>query len=175
MDSAPDAPEGWSPYPAERASERATRLHDYWASKRPESDALPARDDIRPEEITALLPHIWLIDFDAGTRSFRYRLMGTAVADGAGRDSTGQPLAASHPSVDGTDVASRGLLWVTTHGRPLWRYGAPAFHHHADIRHVENLALPLATDHRTPDMILGLSLFYDSSGKVFFPGILRAR
>ncbi len=50
---------------------------------------MPARRDIDPVEVPTLLPHLQLIEIVAGGR-FRYRLIGTALAEAFGRDYTGQ-------------------------------------------------------------------------------------
>ncbi|EDP62970.1 hypothetical protein BAL199_18996 [alpha proteobacterium BAL199] len=175
MTADPYNPGDWLSYSASGASEPAARLYDYWASKKAGPDDLPSREDIRPEEIKALLPYIWLLDFDRPSRSFRYRLIGTAVVDGVGQDHTGHALADCYPTTGAVEYATRALLELMKAGRPIWRRGTPMFHHHTEVRVLENLALPLAGDHRTPDMILGLTLFYDSQDKLYLPGVLRAR
>lgn len=175
MRTDPHGPEAWSLYPPDHASEPAARLHDYWASKRQSSDDLPSREDIRPEEIKPLLPYVWLLDFDRAARSFRYRLIGTAVVDGVGRDQTGQTLAECYPHEDGLDVATRALLRLMDEPSPIWRRGTPMFRHHTEVHRLENLALLLATDRRAPDRILGMTLFFDSDDQLYLPGILRRR
>ena len=62
------------------------RLHRYWLEKRGDR-ANPSRADIDPTEIPTLLPHVLLVDaLDQGSK-FRFRLVGTAVAQGT--DPTG--------------------------------------------------------------------------------------
>ena len=61
----------------------------YWRGKRA-GRALPSRRDIDPVEVPALLPHLQLIETAAGR--FRYRLIGTALAEAFGRDYTGHYL-----------------------------------------------------------------------------------
>ena len=41
---------------------------------------LPAREQIRPGELKAWLPHILLVDAEEGYVDFRYRLVGSAIA-----------------------------------------------------------------------------------------------
>ena len=48
---------------------------------------MPSRGDIDPIEIPKLLPHVQLIE--AVGERFRYRLIGTALAQAFGRDYTG--------------------------------------------------------------------------------------
>jgi len=61
----------------------------YWNAKRGTRWA-PTRQDIDPLELKAHLPHLFMIDSIAGGADYRYRLIGTAIAEGLGRDSTGQ-------------------------------------------------------------------------------------
>jgi hypothetical protein len=65
------------------------RLYHYWLQKKGDRRA-PARRDIDPEEIVALLPNVYLVDVE-GAR-FRLRLVGTAVVRDYGREITGQFL-----------------------------------------------------------------------------------
>ncbi|MEQ9334568.1 PAS domain-containing protein [Thalassobaculum sp.] len=170
----PHPPHSWSTYDPRRASDAAVHLYDYWMSKRRDQDDLPSRDDIRPEEIKPLLPYLWIMDFDRPTRTFRYRLIGTAVVEGVGEDYTGRTLAECQPDEGAYDTATRALLRLADDAVPLWRIGTPMFHHHAEVLRLENLILALAADRRRPDRILGLTLFYDSGGRLYRPGVIRA-
>ena len=58
----------------------------YWQRKR-QGRTMPSRGDIDPIEIPKLLPHVQLIE--AVGERFRYRLIGTALAQAFGRDYTG--------------------------------------------------------------------------------------
>lgn len=171
--SDPHKPGEWLPYWPSRASAPAAQLHDYWASKKPDDGELPSRDDIRPEQIKALLPYLWIMDFERQSQSFRYRLIGTAVVDGVGQDHTGHSLADCYPTPGALEIATRSLLGLIGTGAPMWRRGPPMFHHSTEVTALENIALPLAADHRTPDRILGMTLFFDSRSQVYLPGILR--
>lgn len=170
----PQGMEIWSTYDPRRASEAAVHLHEYWASKRRTAVDLPSRDDIRPEEIKALLPYIWIMDFDRPARLFRYRLIGTAVVEGVGKDFTGHTLAECHPGSGAYETVTEALLRLTEDAVPRWRIGAPMFRHHNEVLMLENLILALAADRRTPDRILGLTLFYDGEGRLYRPGVIRA-
>ena len=67
------------------------------------------------------------------------------------------------------------LLQTMADGRPMWRRGRPMFQHHTEVNALENVILPLATDRRTPDRLLGMTVFFDSNDRVYLPGILRFR
>jgi hypothetical protein len=53
-------------------------------------DQLPKRSDIRPEALAPWLGNIALVEVFSDPRRFRLRLVGTRIADVAGRDSTGK-------------------------------------------------------------------------------------
>jgi hypothetical protein len=59
----------------------------YWRGKR-SGRSMPARRDLDPTEMPRLLPHLQLIEPVAGR--FRFRLIGTALAEAFGRDYTGR-------------------------------------------------------------------------------------
>lgn len=140
------------------ASASAARAHaelfSYWSGQR-QSGRLPARSDISPEGFKRLLPTVSLIDVieDNGRRDYRLRLAGTGLYSVYGREITGMRLAdvySSHiaeywrqeldqvveeakPRVGSHNMAWRGAAHLST----LW------------------LRLPLASDGRRVDMILG--------------------
>src|ERR1700741_3932332 len=61
-------------------------LYRYWDGRRNER-LMPARKDIDPADIPALLPHVSLIHKPDG--QFRFRLVGSAAVEQFGRDLTG--------------------------------------------------------------------------------------
>jgi hypothetical protein len=140
------------------ASATAARAHEelfaYWASRR-QPGRLPARADIDPEGFKRLLPTVSLIDVRSAEnrREYRLRLAGTGLYGVYGREITGSaledvygPRAAEYwrteldQIVDGRrpGVGCHSLAWRgAAHMSLLW------------------LRLPLATDGRNVDMILG--------------------
>lgn len=71
------------------ASVRA--LFDYWWAKRG-TRQMPARGDIDPTELKALLPHLILIDVVPDARRYVYRLVGTHEVEMRGGDPTGKTV-----------------------------------------------------------------------------------
>jgi len=77
--------------PDQLANEPLLReLWIYWDSKRGGS-AMPRRSAIAPFEIPKLLPYLAIIERAPDGR-FRYRLMGSAIAQAYGFDATGKFL-----------------------------------------------------------------------------------
>lgn len=79
---------------------RAKRLWDYYESKRPEDGSLPLRTDLLFEELTDLLPHLFIAEPINGGEDWRYRLLGTKLVYRFGRDSTKVPFS-QHFEEDG--------------------------------------------------------------------------
>jgi hypothetical protein len=135
------------------------RLALYWIGKC-RGERLPARADIDPAEISDLLPFLYLIDVerDASRYRYRFRLIGTDIVSRAGRDATGSYLDelaySSDRVVTGSDVAEEYRAMIES-GLPrfdkryaLWPDREHQFYH--------RLVLPLASDGRTVDMLIGI-------------------
>lgn len=73
-------------------------LFNYWQSKK-DGRTLPARSDIRPEEIHRLLSHVVLIDVEPNPLRFKARLVGSDIVNVIGRDFTGMYFD-SFPNID---------------------------------------------------------------------------
>jgi len=63
----------------------------YWQAKRRQR-ALPMRQDIDPLELQEHLGSLNIIECLPGLTDFRYRLIGTNIAEAYGRDSTGKTV-----------------------------------------------------------------------------------
>ncbi len=137
----------------------AMRAHEemfaYWASRR-ESGRLPGRAHIHPAHIKRHLPTVSLIDVvrdEAGARRYRLRLAGTGLYGVYGGEITGKALEEVYAPA-AIDYWTGELDKVVEDRRPAvgmhslsWR-GAQ----HLSILW---LRLPLASDGREVDMILG--------------------
>ena len=73
--------------PVEEISKDEIRwFANYWMSKC-QDRAVPRRDDMAPEDLAKLWPHLMIIDRFEG--EYRIRLMGTELAERYGQDLTG--------------------------------------------------------------------------------------
>ncbi len=63
-------------------------LHEYWLGRRRDR-SMPCRADIDPSDLTALLPHIALVDIEYDPFRVRYRVVGTKMVEYVGHDFTG--------------------------------------------------------------------------------------
>jgi hypothetical protein len=142
---------------------RLTGLYRYWEAKRGERK-MPARRDLRPEEMREFLGYLVLVDVEAGSPSkFRFRLVGAEIAGAYGRDMTGLYVD------DVLPLSYRNLL-LRHYGRAT-EVARPILHRvkfmewtgktHELIR----LILPLSEDNQTVNMLVMASVFGDELKK----------
>src|SRR5258708_833583 len=143
------------------AANVAARAHEelfaYWASRRAGAQ-LPARRDLDPADIKRLLPTVSLIDVLAerprsGLVDFRIRLAGTGLYGVYGREITGRRLGEVY-SPSAADYWRGELGRVVAERRPAVGVHNLAWRGAAHLSMLW-LRLPLASDGRTVDMILG--------------------
>jgi hypothetical protein len=76
--------------PAIVQSQRIHRLHAYWRDKA--GTGMPSRAEFDPVDVRDLLPNLMMVDMVGQPPRFRYRLVGTRVAQYTGFDFTGRDL-----------------------------------------------------------------------------------
>lgn len=129
----------------------------YWESKR-QGGALPSRADIDPIDLRGLLPHLLLFEVvrEEETLRFRYRVAGTAFATLVGRDVTGLCLDELGPP-DRVAPVQNALAAIARTGRPCYLAGRLTLPNEQFLM-AKRLGVPLASDGRNVDMILGVWL-----------------
>lgn len=135
------------------------RLHavlGYWSGKKG-GRPMPARRDIDPLELgSGILPHLMLVDVEAGPR-FRYRLFGTVVSEHFGMDATGRYI--DEVMIGQYKDFILGLYGdVIAMKKPVYStsvYGPQAERNMLTQR----LMLPLSGDGKNVDMVLGCQVF----------------
>ncbi len=135
----------------------------YWERKRAGRIA-PRRIDIDPVEMREHLPNIFLLDVLENGADFRYRLLGTSIVDGMGRDSTGKRLSELYGRETPAFKSLHGL-WATvvTSKRPVFARGTIFWLPARDIRRFAGAYMPLSEDGVSVNMVLS-ELF------IFWPG-----
>lgn len=144
-------------------SQRIRELAAYWESKRAGRFA-PRRADIDPAEIRAHMPTLMMVDV-LPDGDYRYRLMGTELAEGRGRTATGQrvtELMADRPSAlrqlkERFDSVVAARAPVYSRGEVYWETSAD------DMRMFECGYFPLSDDGETVNIILAELI-------IFWPG-----
>jgi len=128
------------------------KLHGYWLGKK-QHRLGPARTDIDPAELRHLLPHLFMVDVEKRPLRYRFRLVGTAIVSSFGLDITGRYL----EEVGFSDQAPS----VQAHYGAVVATGEPSCHQvhftrgNGRFLAYERLILPLSSDGRSVDMLLG--------------------
>ena len=133
-------------------------LHGYWDERRGER-SFPARADIDPIHIPALLEHLLLVDVLDGPLDLRYRLVGGHIVQYAGHNfqgRTARDLVASGNPLE-KDLHAKALdlgELVATRQNPV----AAHLRYHAvksdTTKHIQMLLLPLGEQGSRVNMIL---------------------
>ncbi len=138
---------------AEIPSDTLRRMYDYWRSKC-RSERLPARSDIDPLDFPWALGLVCLLDVGRYPLTFRYRLDGTTIAERYGVDLTGRTTDEVKPEFHAA-LLRQHFTEVAESGRPtLYRI---SLRYGGHVRTYMRLALPLASDGKTVDMIITVS------------------
>jgi hypothetical protein len=140
-------------------------LFAYWLNIHPH-DGLPGRQHFDPGAVAELLPNIRLVDVHRDPLRFRYRLLGSRVGSVHGKNLSGQWLHEFYVAETRGAELLRDYARVVETGKPAWRRGEPRVVPEPDCRTLEVLRLPLASDARSVDMILAISIYFDAGGRV---------
>ncbi len=142
-------------FPSEARDRRFREFFDYWVSKAPPGK-LPGRQHIDPLDIPKLLPGLALFDVHReGKRyRFRWRLIGTALVDAMGADHTGRFVDEVVLVTVKYEAVHKVFSEIIRTGQPNY-WETPVTQSGRDFISLHRLALPLATDGETVDMIIG--------------------
>jgi hypothetical protein len=133
-------------------------LTELWIS-RCSGDRLPARADFSDDDLRPYFGHMLIVDVVGGQRRFRFRLLGTSLADAAGRELTGKYFDEADITGYEPDVLDDYDAVVQLRA-PFCKVRSfnPKPDAYADRwKSYERLLLPLAADGVTIDRILGCS------------------
>lgn len=140
---------------------RLGRLVDWWREGCARLGHLPGRQHFDPAAWPGLLSHIYLIDVLEAGRRYRWRLLGTAVTEMAGRDVTGRFMDELYdPGIYADSTRSYDAVIATR--QPLRSFGTLAFAGR-DYSGFESVEVPLAADGHCVDVVLGM-VFATRSG-----------
>jgi len=134
-------------------------IYSYWQAKRG-ARPMPARADISPAELKAVLPDIMIW---SAVPPYLVRLVGDNIVRFVGRNDTGFPATHTMPpdAAQGmTDVFTQVIQTKT----PRFRLGKAYWTPEKSYRDFEACFLPLGADGETADMILGGLKFDIDSG-----------
>ena len=131
---------------------RLRRLYDYWDELRGEWLA-PPRGAIEPFDLKFLLGRLAIVEVGQGASAsaYRFRLMGTRLAEQDGIDLTGKTLDA-HPMSEHRETAREHYDEVVRRQTPLYR--EVEWTHARRTRRHGRLVLPLSEDGAAVDGLL---------------------
>jgi hypothetical protein len=135
------------------------QLLAYWTAKRGARPA-PARDDIRPKEIKALLPDVMIWNVEKVGGPYTIRLVGENIVRFVGRNNTGASATTGMPE-EAAAMMTTVLTQVAQTLTPIFRAGKAFWHQDKSYREFEVCYLPLSTDGVSANMILGGLKFAD--------------
>jgi hypothetical protein len=133
----------------------------YWQDKRA-GRPMPARADIDPVEIPALLPHLMLIETAERLDDFRYRLCGTEVCCGFRRDQTGCRFSDA-PRIANYEKVYEGYWRTYAEKQPQYFRGRVFTVARSHVCY-SRLMLPLSADGIHVNMLLGGVVFSSARG-----------
>lgn len=132
---------------------RAVRqTYEYWLGKSA-AGRVPRRTDIKPEELRTALPYIFLVDVSLDPLGFRFRLVGTAINEWAGKEYTRVAVTAAEYGPEWLRVFESYRAVVDTCAPQLDEYFAPW--RDRQFRYYERMIAPLSQDGDRIDMLFG--------------------
>jgi hypothetical protein len=134
-------------------------LHAYWLSRHAEG-ALPGRRSLDPLDVPHLLPYMMLIDVWHEPFDLRYRLVGTALVDHMGRDTTRMRVEDAYVGADWPKV-EQDYKTAIFDKRPVLRRNEGLDASGRRFAY-ERLLLPLSADGLRVDMLLGGAVFEEA-------------
>ncbi|QDO96944.1 PAS domain-containing protein [Ferrovibrio terrae] len=138
------------------------RLHQFWLGKCRRDETghglLPARNDIDvldiPRELLRDIALLEVVPQSDGSRRYRIRLFGSALAAMTGADETGRYYDETVPPA-GYAVLRQHLDQAVSEARPMF-FASPSAAPGRGFLYFGRFGLPLASDGRQVDMILAL-------------------
>jgi len=133
------------------------RLYDYWVSRH-HGELFPSRQDIDPADFKFALGVVTLVDVLHDPLRFRFRLIGSVMAQRMGWDLTGKMVD------DVPDDTYREGLLAAYHRMIADRQPSTTLYERlidGKTRRFEVLRLPLATDGKTIDMLLLCPMYFE--------------
>ena len=131
----------------------------YWTGKCT-GGRLPAREQIKPTELKAWLPHILLVDAEEGYADFRYRLVGSAIAQDFRMPPTGRLMSDVLAPFGADSVAETLRIYrrVAQGAQPLRIRGSGDWFSQG-AKTFEAILAPLSDNGERVNMIFGAFVF----------------
>lgn len=127
--------------------------YDYWLTRRGVRD-MPARADLRPEDMKGFLGTVSLVDILPDPLDFRYALFGSVVAEEYGFDMTGKSARTFQPPEIGALIWS---LFEDAYRARVPSLHAIGFESATQQLEFERLILPLSPDGERIDKFMSVN------------------
>jgi hypothetical protein len=152
--------------PAE-AHPRIQRLISYWRSLVPHPGLLPARRHFDPLGVRELMPHLWLVDVvPDDPRRYRARLVGGALVEAGAPIRRGEYF--SDVMTEEEIRRSNEVFDRVAYEKVVdWRRGPSVLRKLKHVTAIERVLMPMAADGMTVDMLLCMTLFYWTDGRIY--------
>jgi hypothetical protein len=147
---------GFSEFKGRISSPALQAIAEHWQLVRADK-TMPAWSDLSPSALSSHLKRLWAFNYDRATGDFTARLAGTRVMMGFGQSFRGTPLKDLHPP----HVFQRchANLTKAVSGPAIYWCGGHLFKVGNQVIKGERIVLPLASDGRHGDGVLGASDF----------------
>ena len=138
------------------------RVAQHWNKVRG-SRMMPGWSDVRPSEISAQLPMIWIYKYDRAADLFTGRLAGDLIEHIFGKSFRGTPMTELYPKEDYPRLFGRCKRVVCEPA--LYRAEGMIFKHVDRFGRGERIMMPLAEDGIVGDAIFGATAYQTINGK----------
>lgn len=135
---------------------RHTQIYKYWLEKKGAKCA-PARADLDPLDIPNLLPNVFLFDVLRDPLDYRMRLVGTRLVQVMARDCTGMHFDEIYDGARAQKIRE-DYDRVAIKCEPAFSLISAGWMNR-DFLSYHRLMLPLSSDNKHVDMMLGLATF----------------
>ena len=132
--------------------ERLGDLVRYWRGKQVDG-RLPARNDIDPLELRALMGQLFLVDVSGDPSAWRYSLIGTNIAERAGADGTGKSIGEIFQA-EYAPAVFRAYRYTIDERAPLRIHGCVRWQRREHLSY-DAVIMPLAADGTDVDKLFG--------------------
>jgi hypothetical protein len=138
----------------------------YWDRKRAGRVA-PRRADIDPSEIVGHLPYIFMLDVIDSGKDFRFRLIGTRIVEGLGRDNTGKLVSEAYGDRPEALAQLLAVFRLPLSRRvPIFARGRIFWIPDARYRRFTGASMPLSDDGLNVNIVLA-EMFVEHGGKLY--------
>jgi len=137
---------------------RLKAVESYWLAIRPVPEQLPGYQHFQPLELSPYWPWMWIFNVHHLPLRFSYRFIGSEHMRAMEQEATGRWVDEIRPRFS-SEPGYQQFVDAAEFGRPGYYSGPPTYHVEKSYIGMERLILPMASDGRNVDMILGITIY----------------